>query len=83
MPNIKVTALDSESTPAAGDLAPISKSDGSVTKKCTLQNIAQLFSDNTVVGHSATDRITNIVSCTTAEYNALTPSSTTLYFLTD
>ena len=84
MANVKVSALSSETTPVAGDVAAISKSDGSATKKCDLQLIAQLFSDNTVSGHSATARITNVVSCTTAQYNAISSkSATTLYVLTD
>ena len=46
----------------------------------TLQKIAQLFSDNT--GITGADRITNIVSLTQSEYDALTPDATTLYIIT-
>jgi|TARA_B100000085_G_C18434573_1_gene468193 hypothetical protein len=84
MANVKISALNDEATPANTDVAPITKADNSETKKCNLQLIAQLFSDNTVAGHSATARVTNVVSCTTAQYNAISvKSSTTLYMLTD
>ena len=84
MANVKLSALQDEANPANTDFAPISKADNSETKKCNLSLIAQLFSDNSVSGHSATTRVTNLVSCTTAQYNAIAvKSDTTVYMLTD
>lgn len=79
MADVKLSALTENTTPAAADIAAVSKSDASATNKVTLQKIAQLFSDNT--GITGADRITNIVSLTQAEYDALTPNATTLYVI--
>jgi hypothetical protein len=79
MADVKISELTANTSPAAADIAAVSKSDASATNKVTLQKIAQLFSDNT--GITGADRITNIVSLTQAEYDALTPQSTTLYII--
>lgn len=81
MADVKISELTLNSTPAAADIAAVSKADASATNKVTLQNIARLFSDNT--GITGSDRITNIVSLTSAEYAALTPDASTLYIVTD
>lgn len=80
MADTKISELTANASPVAADIAPVSKSDASATNKVTLQKIAQLFSDNT--GITGADRITNIVSLTQSEYDALTPDSTTLYIIT-
>jgi hypothetical protein len=79
MADVKISELTANTSPAAADIAAVSKSDASATNKVTLQKIAQLFSDNT--GITGADRITNIVSLTQAEYDALTPNATTLYII--
>lgn len=81
MADAKISELTANASPAAADIAPVSKADASSTNKVTLQNIARMFSDNT--GITGADRITNVVSLTQAEYDALTPDSTTLYVVTD
>ena len=80
MADTKISELTSNASPVAADIAAVSKSDASATNKVTLQKIAQLFSDNT--GITGADRITNIVSLTQSEYDALTPDATTLYIIT-
>lgn len=80
MADTKISELAANASPVAADVAPVSKSDSSATNKVTLQKIAQLFSDNT--GITGADRITNIVSLTQSEYDALTPDATTLYIIT-
>lgn len=80
MADVKISDLTANTSPAAADIAPVSKADASATNKVTLQNIARLFSDNT--GITGADRITNIVSLTQAEYDALTPDASTLYIVT-
>lgn len=79
MADVKISELIANTSPAAADIAAVSKGDASATHKVTLQKIAQLFSDNT--GITGADRITNIVSLTQAEYDALTPQPTTLYVI--
>ena len=80
MADTKISELTANTSPVAADIAAVSKSDASATNKVTLQKIAQLFSDNT--GITGADRITNIVSLTQSEYDALTPDATTLYIIT-
>ena len=79
MADTKISELTANTSPVAADIAAVSKSDASATNKVTLQKIAQLFSDNT--GITGADRITNIVSLTQSEYDALTPVSTVLYII--
>lgn len=79
MADVKISALTANTSPVAADIAAVSKSDASATNKVTLQKIAQLFSDNT--GITGADRITNIVSLSQSEYDALTPVSTVLYII--
>lgn len=79
MADVKISALTANASPAAADVAPVSDSGGTVTNKVTLQKIAQLFSDNT--GITGADRVTNIVSLTQAEYDAITPDASTLYVI--
>ena len=79
MADTKISELTANTAPVAADIAAVSKSDASATNKVTLQKIAQLFSDNT--GITGADRITNIVSLTQSEYDALTPDATTLYII--
>lgn len=79
MADVKISELTTNASPVADDIAAVSKSDASATNKVTLQKIAQLFSDNT--GITGADRVTNIVSLTQAEYDALTPDASTLYVI--
>lgn len=74
-----IDSLSIQTGPTGTDYAAIS--DGSTQRRTTLQEVAQLFSDN--AGVTGADRITNIVSLTQAEYDAITPDATTLYVVTD
>lgn len=77
MADVKISELTLNSSPAGGDFVPVSKADGSATNKVTLQDIANLaVSSGTAVGSDTTgitgaDQVTNIVSLTQAEYDAL------------
>lgn len=78
---IKISALTVNASPAAADVAPVSNAAGNATNKVTLQSIARLFSDPT--GVTGADAITNVMSMTQAEYDAITPNASTLYVITD
>jgi hypothetical protein len=79
---IKISALTVNSSPAATDVAAVSNAASTATNKVTLQSIARLFSDPT--GITGADAITNAVSLTQAEYDALgSTSNTTLYIVTE
>lgn len=82
MADVKISELTANASPAAADVAAVSNSGATATNKVTLQNIARLFSDNT--GITGADRVTNVVSLTSAEYTALgTYDATTIYIVTD
>ena len=79
MADVKISALSANASPAAADVAPVSDAAGTVTNKVTLQNIARRFSDPT--GVTGADAITNVMSLTQAEYDAITPDASTLYVI--
>jgi hypothetical protein len=81
MADVKISELTANTTPAAADVAAVTNAAGSATNKVTLQNIAQMFSDDT--GVTGADRITNVISLTSSEYSSITPDASTLYILTD
>jgi hypothetical protein len=82
MADVKISELTANASPAAADVAAVSNSGSTATNKVTLQNIARLFSDNT--GITGADRVTNVVSLTSAEYTALgSYDATTIYIVTD
>jgi hypothetical protein len=82
MADVKISELTANASPAAADVAAVSNSGATATNKVTLQNIARLFSDNT--GITGADRVTNVVSLTSAEYTALgSYDATTIYIVTD
>lgn len=81
MADVKISELAANASPAAADVAPVSNAAATATNKVTLQAIARLFSDNT--GITGADKITNIVSLTQAEYDALgSTDASTLYVIT-
>ena len=80
MADVKISALTANASPAANDVAAVSDSGATVTNKVTLQAIARLFSDPS--GVTGADAITNVMSLTQAEYDAITPDSSTLYVIT-
>lgn len=80
MADVKISALAANATPAANDVAAVSDAASTVTNKVTLQAIARQFSDPS--GVTGADAITNVMSLTQAEYDAITPSASTLYVIT-
>ena len=79
MADVKISELTANTSPVAADVAPVSDSGGTVTNKVTLQAIARLFSDPS--GVTGADAITNVMSLTQAEYDAITPDASTLYVI--
>jgi hypothetical protein len=80
MADVKISELTANASPAAADVAAVSNAGATATNKVTLQAIARLFSDPS--GVAGADAITNIVSCTQSEYDAITPQASTLYIIT-
>lgn len=74
-----IDSLTLQTGPTGSQVAAIS--DGTSQTKVALSEVAQLFSDN--AGVTGADRVTNIISLTSAEYAAITPNATTLYIVTD
>jgi hypothetical protein len=80
MADVKISELTANASPAAADVAAVSNAAATATNKVTLQAIARLFSDPS--GVTGGDAITNILSCTQSEYDAITPDASTLYIIT-
>ena len=82
----KISELPS-SAAVGSSAVPVSSADGTTTSKVTLQEIADLAvpGGNAVVsnteGIAGANKITNLVSLTQAEYDAITPDETTLYIV--
>jgi hypothetical protein len=68
------------STAGTGVAEEISIGTGLSLSAGTLSN-AGVLSETT--GITGADKVTNIVSLTQAEYNAITPNASTLYIITD
>lgn len=88
MADVKISALAANASPAAADVAPVSDAAGTVTNKVTLQAIADLADPATIgavasdpTGVTGADAITNVMSLTQAEYDAITPDASTLYVI--
>lgn len=80
MADVKISALTLAAADGTSHVAA-SDSGATVTNKVTLLSIAQLFSDPS--GVTGADAITNIMSLSQSEYDAITsPSTTTLYVIT-
>lgn len=77
MADVKISELNTDSSPDGGDFVPVSKADGSSTSKVTLQKIADLaVTGGTAISSDATwisgaDTINNIVSLSQLEYDSL------------
>lgn len=80
MADVKISALTENASPAGSDVAAVSNSGATATNKVTLVAIARLFSDPS--GVTGADAITNVMSLTQAEYDAITPDASTLYVIT-
>ena len=88
MADVKISELTLNSSPSGSDFVPVSKADGSVTNKVTLQDIANLaVSSGPAVGSDTTgitgaSAVTNIVQLTQAQYDALSSyDSNTAYII--
>lgn len=81
MADVKISELTANASPAAADVAAVSNAAATVTNKVTLQAIARLFSDPS--GVTGADAITNVMSLSQSEYDAITtPDASTLYVIT-
>ncbi len=80
MADVKISELTANTSPAANDVAAVSNSAATATNKVELVAIARLFSDPS--GVTGADAITNVMSLTQAEYDAITPDASTLYVIT-
>lgn len=80
MADVRISELTANASPAASDVAAVSNAGATATNKVTLQAIARLFSDPS--GVTGADAVTNIMSLTQAEYDAITPDAATLYVIT-
>lgn len=81
MADVKISELTANASPAAADVAAVSNAAATATNKVTLQAIARLFSDPS--GVTGADAITNVMSLTQSEYDAIaTPDASTLYVIT-
>ena len=89
MADVKISELTLAA--AAGDsVVPASNAAGSATNKVTLLGIANLATPANIgavasdpTGITGADSITNAVSLTQAEYDAITPDASTLYVITE
>ena len=88
MADVKISELTLAA--AAGDsVVPASNAAGSATNKVTLLGIANLATPANIgavasdpTGITGADAISNAVSLTQAEYDAITPDASTLYIIT-
>lgn len=83
MADVKISELTANASPAAADVAAVSNAAATATNKVTLQAIARLFSDPSSV--TGADAITNIMSLTQSEYDAIGAGNydaSTLYVIT-
>ena len=89
MADVKISELSLAA--AAGDsVVPASNAAGSVTNKVTLLDVANLATPANIgavasdpTGITGADAISNAVSLTQAEYDAITPDASTLYVITE
>jgi hypothetical protein len=89
MADVKISELTLAA--AAGDsVVPASNAAGSATNKVTLLDVANLATPANIgavasdtTGITGADAISNAVSLTQAEYDAITPDSSTLYVITE
>jgi len=89
MADVKISELTLAA--AAGDsVVPASDAAGSATNKVTLLSVANLATPANIgavasdtTGITGADAISNAVSLTQAEYDAITPSASTLYVITE
>jgi len=79
-PELYATLTGATFTGQVKGITPIADADLTRKDYVLLETAKKVSSDNTETG---TDRILNLISCTQAEYNALTPIETTLYILMD
>tara|TARA_B100001741_G_scaffold312484_2_gene315965 strand:+ start:1579 stop:1827 length:249 start_codon:yes stop_codon:yes gene_type:complete len=80
MADKKISELTANTNPSKDDIAPVSNSAATSTSKVTLRNIAKNFSDNT--GITGADKVSNIVSLTQSEYDALSSyDASTVYII--
>ena len=79
----KITDLTELTTAASGDVLPIVDIDLDLTKKITTTNLATSIGiDSKIAKYDGTTYDINALAAVTqAEYDALTPSSTTIYFI--
>lgn len=88
MADVKISELSLAA--AAGDsVVPSSNAAGNLTSKVTLLSVANLATPANIgavasdpTGITGADAITNAVSLTQAEYDAITPDASTLYVIT-
>jgi len=89
MADVKISELTLAA--AAGDsVVPASNAAGNATNKVTLQSVANLATPAGIgavasdpTGITGADAISNAVSLTQAEYDAITPDASTLYVITE
>jgi hypothetical protein len=79
MPNLKISQLNDADALTGTELVECVQDGANV--KTTAQAIASLAILSDITGISGADRVTNIISLTQAEYNAITPDSATLYVI--
>lgn len=81
-----ITQLPAAGSASSNAVVAADNAAGTLTEKVTLQQIADLAGSNKVssitTGITGADQITNMVSLTQAEYNAIpTKSATTFYII--
>ena len=89
MADVKISELTLAA--AAGDaVVPASNAAGTATNKVTLLDVANLATPANIgavasdpTGITGADAISNAVSLTQAEYDAITPDASTLYVITE
>ena len=79
----KITQLTELTTAASGDVLPIVDISEDITKKITATNLATSIGVDTKIAKSdgTTYDINALSAVTQTEYDALTPSATTIYFI--
>lgn len=88
MADVKISELSLAA--AAGDsVVPASNAAGNLTSKVTLLSVANLATPANIgavasdpTGITGADAITNVMSMSQAEYDAITPDASTLYVIT-
>tara|TARA_Y100000401_G_scaffold112632_1_gene112312 strand:+ start:10703 stop:10975 length:273 start_codon:yes stop_codon:yes gene_type:complete len=90
MADVKISALTENTSPAASDVIPVSRANGSATNKVTIQNIVDFATTSggavgsDATGVSGAETITNIIRLSQSEYNAISsPDASTLYVIED